>query len=176
MKDKNQINASRSINPFQGYRAKYVRALIVASGLLSSPAIAQTVDGQSPADFTKTPIVAFLDYAKIIAIPEETRTVVVGNPSVADITVSGKNRAIITAKGFGYTNFVLFDKNGQILSERLIRVAKSDYKQIVIRKGAEQYTYICDPNCEKTIVLGDNPKHMREAGGAIAMRASLARQ
>ena len=151
------------------------RALVVACGMYASAALAQVTPEPEYHDFSVPPIVAVLDYAKIIKIPEETRTVVLGNPSIADVTLSGKNRAIITAKGFGYTNFVLIDKNGEIISDRNIRVVKTSYKKVVIRKRSDLYTYICDPACEKTVELGDDSRHMRDAGGAIAMRASLAR-
>ena len=167
-------NLSCSISAHSRSVSWFARMVMLLCGLFASTAYAQ----QEPEyhDFSTPPIIAVLDYAKIIEIPEDTRTIVLGNPSIADVTLSGKNRAIITAKGFGYTNFVLIDKNGSIISDRNIRVVKTNYKKVVIRRRTDQYTYVCDPHCEKTVELGDNSGHMRDAGGAIAMRASLARQ
>ena len=160
--------------PQSGSALWFTRIVIFICSLFTTSAYAEPEPEYH--DFSTPPIVAVLDYAKIIEIPEETRTMVLGNPSIADVTLSGKNRAIITAKGFGYTNFVLIDKNGQIISDRNIRVVKTTYKKVVVRKRGDQFTYICDPHCEKTVELGDDSGHMRDAGGAIAMRAGLARQ
>lgn len=149
--------------------------LTSSSALASFSASAQNYPLPPVADPHKPPLVAVLDYAKIISVPDDTGSIILGNSGIIDVTMSGKNRAILTAKGYGYTNLVIISKDGRILSEDLIRVARTDYKKVFLRKGTSQFTYVCDPTCQPTIELGDDRTHISNTGGSISLRASLAR-
>ena len=120
-------------------------------------------------------ITAVLDYAKIIEVPEAARTIILGNPTVADVVMTGKNKAVVTAKGFGATNLIMLDSKGAVLSESLLRVEKSYRKKVVVRRGSDQYTYVCDPQCEAVVELGDVQSHMASTIGSINTRASMAK-
>ena len=51
-------------------------------------------------------LVVTTDRAKIIKLPDQTRTVIVGNPIVADVTVGKDGLVILTGKSFGTTNLI----------------------------------------------------------------------
>jgi Flp pilus assembly secretin CpaC len=72
------------------------------------------------------PIKVSIDRAMVVRLPAGVRTVVLHDPLIADITplrVTGDNLLIvITGKGYGDTNLIALDKDGTVLTERIIQV------------------------------------------------------
>src|SRR5690242_6333539 len=71
-----------------------------------------------------------LDQAKIIRMPARMATIVIGNPSIADVTVQKNGIAIVTGKTYGVTNLIVLDTSGEMLSEEQVVVKPAD-SQIV---------------------------------------------
>jgi Flp pilus assembly secretin CpaC len=59
------------------------------------------------------PINVALDQATVLQLPDRAKTVVVGNPLIADLSVQPGGLAVVTAKGYGATNFIALDRNGE---------------------------------------------------------------
>lgn len=100
-----------------------------------------------------------LDQATIIGLPGRAKTIVLGNPLIADITMlrfEGGNLVVaITGKGFGSTNLIAFDHQGCELTRKIIEVtAPTDV--LVVHNGTEQETYSCKPICGPRITLGNS--------------------
>ena len=65
-----------------------------------------------------------LDQVKIIQLPENVVTLVIGNPLVVDVTMlRGNNKMILTGKAFGQTQIVALDGAGEAIGESLIKVS-----------------------------------------------------
>ncbi|MBX9741301.1 MAG: pilus assembly protein N-terminal domain-containing protein [Beijerinckiaceae bacterium] len=115
-------------------------------------------------------ITVILDQAKIIQLPERTSTVIVGNPGVADVTLLKKNgRMIITAKGFGETNMLALDAQGNSIGESLVRVVAPEHA-LIVQRGLERESYSCNPRCQPTVNLGDTTRFMTETAGQVQQR------
>lgn len=115
-------------------------------------------------------ITVVLDQAKIIQLPEKTNTVVIGNPGVADVTLLKKNgRMIITAKGFGETNMIALDSQGNSIGESIVRVVAAQHA-LIVQRGTERESYSCTPRCQPTVNLGDTAKFMAETAGQVQQR------
>lgn len=96
-----------------------------------------------------------LDQAKIARIPEGTSTLVIGNPIVADVTMlKGAGAMVVTGKGFGETNLIALDAQGNVLDEKTVRVVPTG-SVLVVQRGMERESYSCAPQCMPTIQLGD---------------------
>ena len=100
-----------------------LRALIcfaLVSGLGFSSAVAATAAAATAdADMLKIT----LDQAKVAKVPAGTTTLVVGNPAIADVTMlKGGVGMVVTGKGYGQTNLVAIDVQGNILDEKQILV------------------------------------------------------
>ena len=54
-------------------------------------------------------LVVTTDRAKIIKLPDQTKTVIVGNPIIADVTIGKDGLVILTGKSFGTTNLIALD-------------------------------------------------------------------
>jgi len=115
-----------------------------------------------------------LDQAKIAKVPTGTMTLVVGNPSIADVTMlKGGVGMVVTGKGYGQTNLVAIDAQGNILDEKQIQVIPTR-SVLVVQRGDARSSYTCNPLCMPTVQLGDEDKTFDDAGKQISSRNSLA--
>jgi Flp pilus assembly secretin CpaC len=114
---------------------------IVVSGLAGGlPAHAET---DSP-----TSIDLRLDHARLVRLPQGTSTVVLGNPSIADITPQRTGFYVLTGKGFGSTNLIAQGSDGQVLAAFVVRVVPNiDESQLVVQRGMNRETLHCIPRC-----------------------------
>jgi hypothetical protein len=101
-------------------------------------------------------IVVTLDQARLEPVPARTATLVVGNPLIADVSVQAGGTMVITGKGYGVTNVIALDPNGRKLFDKLVRV-QGPAENVVIYRGIARESYICKPDCERRITLGDTP-------------------
>jgi hypothetical protein len=121
------------------------------------------------------PIVVVLDQATILQLPERASTVVVGNPLIADLTIQPGGLAVVTGKGYGATNFIVLDKAGAVLLEKIVEVTiPNDDTTVVVYRGAERETYSCTPDCSRRLTLGDNPEVFDKTLAQITTRNSQA--
>lgn len=115
-----------------------------------------------------------VDQARIIKVPAGTKTLVIGNPMIADVTLL-KNGAImvVTGKGFGETNFIALDADGTPVEQSEIRVVSAS-NALIVQRGMEQESYSCAPRCQPTARLGDDTKYFNDVAGQIQAHNSHA--
>lgn len=115
-----------------------------------------------------------LDQARVFHLPANVKTLILGNPSVADITLLKKGGGmVITGKSYGETNLIAVDGDGVVVLESSIRVNASGGK-LVVQRGVGRESWICNPRCQPTVSLGDETKFMGEAIGDISRRNGAA--
>ncbi|MDJ1157650.1 pilus assembly protein N-terminal domain-containing protein [Chelatococcus sp. SYSU_G07232] len=115
-----------------------------------------------------------VDQAKIVRLPERAQTVIVGNPMIADVTVQKNGILVVTGKSYGVTNLIALDATGNMLAESMIRVQAPSEAIITVQRGLERESYSCTPNCQPSVILGDNNKYFGEISGQAGQRNSLA--
>ena len=65
-----------------------------------------------------------MNQAKIVKLARPADTIVVGNPAIADAAVQDASTIVLTGKGFGVTNLVILDGDGNpIVDEQVTVVA-----------------------------------------------------
>src|SRR6476619_8099135 len=106
-------------------------------------------------------IAVYVDQAKLIKIPAKASTIVVGNPLIADVTLQSGGIVVVTGKGYGATNFIAMDRNGEVLVDRQIQVEGPTDQLITVYRGEARETYSCVPICQKRITLGDSRDYFR---------------
>jgi Flp pilus assembly secretin CpaC len=149
-----------------------LRRFLLSFALLSSLGLAgaQTAVGAAAAPEVLNVI---LDQAKIARIPDGTLTLVIGNPIVADVTMlKGSGAMVVTGKGFGETNLIALDAQGNVLDEKTIRVVPTG-SVLVVQRGMERESYSCAPQCMPTVQLGDSNKVFGDASGQLATRNGM---
>jgi Flp pilus assembly secretin CpaC len=150
-----------SKSSFHIRRASFVAGLLGALALSTGIASAEK-------------LVVMTDRAKIIKLPDKTRTVIVGNPIVADVTLGKDGLVILTGKSFGTTNLITLDAAGAILNESTVEVQQASENTVVMQRGMERETYSCTPKCMPTVALGDEGKFFTDTGAASTARNKLA--
>jgi hypothetical protein len=99
------------------------------------------------------------DQSQILRLDRPPGTVVVGNPSIADVTING-NQLFLHGRVFGRTNIIVLDEGGNALAEFDVNVTMVDSYDAVVFKGAEggilQSTYSCKTECEAALRVGDD--------------------
>jgi Flp pilus assembly secretin CpaC len=113
-----------------------------------------------PALAEDTKIVAVIDQARLVKIPAGAQTLVIGNPTVADVTLMKQtNVMVLTPKAFGETNFIALDENGNPLAESMIQVVAGT-SSLTVQRGMDRQSYSCTPKCQPTERLGDDDKYL----------------
>ncbi len=99
------------------------------------------------------------DQAKLVRLPEPAANIIIGNPSIADVTLQSSTLLVITGKTFGVTNLIVLNADDRIiLSERLM-VQADEQKVVSLNRGGSTTTYNCVPKCEPVIKIGDEANH-----------------
>lgn len=115
-----------------------------------------------------------IDQAQIVELPAGARTLIIGNPMIADVTLlKTGNIMVVTGKGFGETNMIALDAAGHPTEEmNILVVGSSNSKALVVQSGMERQSYTCAPRCQPTAVLGDDSKYFSDVASQIQAHTS----
>lgn len=94
------------------------------------------------------------DQAQLLRLPRPVSEIIVGNPSIADVTIAGGNLLVITGKTFGITNVIALDNEHNIIQDQKIMVER-DQTLVNLRRGPQRETYSCTPQCSPNLTIGD---------------------
>jgi Pilus formation protein N terminal region len=116
-----------------------------------------------------------VDQAKVMKLPANVTTIVIGNPLIADAALQSGGILVITGKGYGETNMLALDRNGDVVMTKMVRVlGPTSRDMVVVYKGGERESYSCAPDCERRITLGDSPAFFSATLGQAGARSSQA--
>ena len=112
-----------------------------------------------------------VDQAHILKLPDRVSTIVIGNPLIADATLQGAGILVVTGKGYGATNLLALDRQGRIIMDKTVQVARTGQDDVItVYKGATRESYSCAPDCGPRITLGDTPQFFNDALGQTTAR------
>ncbi len=89
-----------------------------------------------------------MNQAKIVKLARPADTIVVGNPEIADASVQDATTLVLTGKGFGVTNLVVMDAEGNPIVDQQIIVSRQEADSLRIYRRADIQTLSCTPYCE----------------------------
>ena len=96
-----------------------------------------------------------IDQTAPIKLDRPAAAVVVGNPSVADVTAHNQNVFFVVGRTIGTTNVVALDGNAETIANVVIHVTTPDSKRVVLHRSTDRISYNCSPQCERTQVPTD---------------------
>ncbi len=96
-----------------------------------------------------------LDENTMISLRAPAGNVVIGNPSVADVTLITPQRIAVLGRSYGVTNLIVTDRMGRTIFEQEINVAPASRGHVSLYRGALVSNYACSPHCERTPVPGE---------------------
>jgi Flp pilus assembly secretin CpaC len=138
---------------WRGYRSVLIP--LALAGAVAAASLARAASVEPPYSSAAT-IRVVLDQAKIIKMPDQTATLVVGNPLIADVSVQAGGIMVITGKSYGLTNVVALGRNGELLMQNAVEVESPGGNVVTLYRGVERETYSCSPQCEHRITIGDS--------------------
>ena len=152
----------------QRIRARARFGLSLAAGILLWPAVCLAAPDPDR-------IAVYVDQAKLVKLPAKVSTIVVGNPLIADVTLQSGGIIVVTGKGYGATNFIAMDRNGEVLVDRQIQVEGPTDQLVTVYRGVERESYSCMPICQRRVTLGDGETYFKSAidqAGSLSGQAS----
>jgi hypothetical protein len=125
------------------------RAAITAS-LFSIMALASPASAGEPIyriDINKT---------QIVRLPAQAGSIVIGNADIADVTIHSPTTIFVVGRGFGETNLVIMDRDGQTMMDANVQVTSvTPTNGVRLFNAKSRETYTCSPYCQPSPVLGD---------------------
>lgn len=125
------------------------------------------------ASFAAQELVIETDRTQLITISGNPGTVVIGNPSIADVTVHG-NKIFVHGRAYGSTNLIILDEDGNQLSALEITVRLGGQNNLLVYKAGARFSYVCAPACEGTLQSGDSADFFGDISKMDAKKAGLA--
>lgn len=101
-------------------------------------------------------LVVVYDQSQLLRLPRPASEIIIGNPSIADVTVQGGNLLVITGKTFGLTNIIALDAERNVIQDQRVLVQRDDRRMVNLHKGGLRQTFSCTPNCSPTLTIGDD--------------------
>lgn len=123
-----------------------------------------------------------IDQSVRLILPPGTQNVVVGNPSIADVTVLDSRTALLLGRAYGTTNLLVTDGRGRVLMDRGIAVISADTDQVAIYKGpagqgvSRVENYACAGRCQRTPMPGEAEADYNRYQGGYAGYSARARE
>lgn len=98
-----------------------------------------------------------LNKTEIVRLPNAAASVIIGNPKIADVTVQSSDLLFVVGRGYGETNLIILDANGNTMMDADLQVVNTLPRHGVrLYNGKNRETYSCIPYCGPSPVLGDD--------------------
>ena len=132
------------------------------------------VAGASQSAMAESNVVQVLvDQATLVRLDRPASEIVVGNPSIADVSVQSGRVLVVTGKSFGETNLIVMDADGKVVVNRSLIVQEPRTGFVTLYKGGTRHTLHCAPHCTPPLVIGDNPDYFEAISKEIKTKQSI---
>jgi hypothetical protein len=121
--------------------------------LLSLPA--------SPAQASDDLVVRY-DQSQLLRMPRAVSEIIIGNPTIADVTVQSGNMLVITGKTFGITNIIALDADKNVIQDQRVVVERDERGIVNVSRAGQRQSFSCNPNCAPTIMIGDEASYFNQ--------------
>lgn len=116
-----------------------------------------------------------IDHARVLKIDHPAETIIIGNPSIVDVSIHDASTLILTGRSFGVTNLVVLDANGDPVVDESVIVNAVETASVRVYRQSQRTSYSCSPNCQPTVTVGDTDTSFAGAAGQFGMREQLSR-
>ncbi|MEQ1866650.1 MAG: hypothetical protein HOP13_04315 [Alphaproteobacteria bacterium] len=99
-----------------------------------------------------------VDYEKttVVKLDRSAKTILVGNPLIADALLVNDKTVYVQGRMFGNTNIIAVDSQGTEVLNTNVTVGAPNLAQVTIYRGSMgQRNLACSPRCERTVTQGD---------------------
>ena len=96
-----------------------------------------------------------VDESAIVRTTAPIGSVMVSNPSIADVTVVDARRVAVLGRSYGMTNLIVLDRMGRPIMQQRVSVAPAQSGRVSLYRGPLVYNFGCSPRCERTPMPGE---------------------
>jgi hypothetical protein len=123
-----------------------------------------------------TPFQVPIDQARPLSLKAAATGVVVGNPSIAGVTLQSDKLLFITGKAYGTTNLIIVGEGGRPIYEGLVTVTGDDSAGgvLTVTRGLTTVRQSCNPVCRKTPEISDDSAAFDELNAQVTAHAARA--
>jgi hypothetical protein len=139
---------------------------------LLAVAIAATGAGHA-AIAASNSVQVLVDQATLVRLDRPAAEIVVGNPSIADVSVQSSKLLVVTGKSFGETNLIVMDADGKVVANRQLIVQEPRTGFVTLYRGGTRQTLHCAPHCAPQLVIGDSPDTFSAVANQITTKQSI---
>ncbi len=104
-----------------------------------------------------------VNHSRLHTLGQAASTIIVGNPAIADVSLSNNSTLVIFGRSYGTTNLIALDATGRQIANLDVSVAAANEHMMTVNRGSGQLSYSCEPNCVRVI----NPADTMEATSAL---------
>lgn len=88
-----------------------------------------------------------LDFAKVLSFNRPARTIIIGNPGIADGALSDESTLVLTGKSVGSTNLIVLGDAGREIANLTVNVVSNGRQLTTIHHGAAHQVFSCADTC-----------------------------
>jgi hypothetical protein len=121
------------------------------------------------------PLTVKVDQTVPLKLASPANSVVVGNATVADVSVHDAKTLLVTGKAFGSTNLTVLDRAGNTIFTTMLVVGGESDNGLTIVRGDGTYSYSCTDKCRSTPMVGDAPQHFSDVMSTVTAKQQTAR-
>jgi hypothetical protein len=151
------------------FSAKQARLLLVMAALFGAaadqPAQAQNAKNND--------INVLIDEATLLKLDRPAAEIVVGNPSIADVSVQSAKLLVVTGKSYGETNLIVMDADGKMVMNRKLIVQDPRTGAVTLYRGSQRFTLNCAPHCTTPLVIGDEKDYFEVIAKQIRTKQGI---
>lgn len=126
-----------------------------------------------PAAAAETAVDVLIDQATLVRLERPAAEIVVGNPSIADVSVQSGKVLVVTGKSFGETNLIVMDADGKVFVNRRLIVQEPRSGLVTMYRGSARQTLHCSPYCTPPLVIGDAPDYFESVAKEIKTKEGI---
>lgn len=115
-----------------------------------------------------------LDSAAPLRLSTPAEGVVIGNPSIAGVSVQNDRLLFVTGRSYGSTNLVVVGADGRTIYNGRVTVTPDESNAVMVTRGTETARVDCAPLCRPRPDIGDGDGSFSRANGQITTRNSTA--
>jgi hypothetical protein len=113
------------------------------------------------------------DQARLLQLDQPAANIIIGNPSIADVTLKSTKLLVITGKTFGVTNLMILNDEEKVIYSSRLMVRADESKVVTLSRADSQFTFACTPICQPVMKVGDDEKHLQGLATASQQKMKL---
>ncbi|WP_324764812.1 pilus assembly protein N-terminal domain-containing protein (plasmid) [Sinorhizobium meliloti] len=134
----------RSVAGWLGLALTTCAMIAAPEAAKSQPATAVTLQATRQADGVVRVIV---DFARMLLLAQPASTLIIGNPAIAQATLSDDKTVVLTGRTPGSTNLIVIGADGAQVANVILDVVAAGGRLVTVDGGEGKTTYSCAGRC-----------------------------